>query len=82
MTATAVLPHKKTNRLTDLGFWAEWAAAVGLVLLVVVFQILNPTFLSSGNVASMLVAAAILIVLAVGQTFVGPPGASTCPSRP
>jgi ribose transport system permease protein len=59
-----------TSRLKDVSFWAEWAAAVGLVLLVIVFQILNPTFLSSGNIASMLVAAAILVILAVGQTFV------------
>ncbi|MCG5217852.1 ABC transporter permease [Streptosporangium sp. KLBMP 9127] len=59
-----------TSRLRDAGFWAEWAALVGLVVLVVVFQVLNPTFLSTGNIASMLLAAAILIVLAVGQTFV------------
>ena len=39
-------------------------------MLVIVFQILNPTFLSTGNIASMLVAAAILVILAVGQTFV------------
>jgi ribose/xylose/arabinose/galactoside ABC-type transport system permease subunit len=59
-----------THRLRDVGFWAEWAALVGLVLLVIVFQIANPTFLSTGNIASMLVAAAILVILAVGQTFV------------
>lgn len=59
-----------TNQLKNVSFWAEWAAAVGLVLLVIVFQILNPTFLSTGNIASMLVAAAILVILAVGQTFV------------
>jgi ribose transport system permease protein len=74
MATTAVAPRDTnqpwTHRLTDVSFWAEWAAAVGLVLLVIVFQILNPTFLSSGNIASMLVAAAILIILAVGQTFV------------
>ncbi|MFG3441876.1 ABC transporter permease [Nonomuraea sp. NPDC047897] len=57
-------------RLKDAGFWAEWAALVGLIVLVIVFQALNPTFLSMGNIASMLVAAAILIILAVGQTFV------------
>ncbi|WP_433236067.1 ABC transporter permease [Streptosporangium sp. CA-135522] len=57
-------------RLKDVGFWAEWAALVGLVVLVIVFQVLNSTFLSPGNIASMLVAAAILIILAVGQTFV------------
>jgi ribose/xylose/arabinose/galactoside ABC-type transport system permease subunit len=57
-------------RLKDVSFWAEWAALVGLIVLVVIFQIANPTFLSSGNVQSMLVAAAILIILAIGQTFV------------
>lgn len=71
MAAPAVpATHAFTHRLKDLGFWAEWAAAVGLVLLVIVFQILNPTFLSTGNISSMLVAAAILVILAVGQTFV------------
>jgi ribose/xylose/arabinose/galactoside ABC-type transport system permease subunit len=69
-TVAARDTRRWATRLTDVSFWAEWAAAVGLVLLVVVFQILNPTFLSSGNIASMLVAAAILIILAVGQTFV------------
>ncbi|MEV0408823.1 ABC transporter permease [Actinoallomurus sp. NPDC050550] len=59
-----------STRLRDIGFWAEWAALIGLVVLVVVFQSLNSTFLSTGNVQSMLVAAAILIILAVGQTFV------------
>lgn len=58
------------SRLTDLGQWAEWAAPVGLVVLVIIFQSLNSTFLSAGNIESMLVAAAILIVLAIGQTFV------------
>lgn len=57
-------------RLKDVGFWAEWAALVGLIVLVIVFQIANPTFLSTGNISSMLVAAAILIILAIGQTFV------------
>ncbi|MGV9773138.1 ABC transporter permease [Streptosporangium sp. NPDC003464] len=57
-------------RLKDASFWAEWAALVGLIVLVIVFQALNPTFLSTGNISSMLVAAAILIILAVGQTFV------------
>jgi ribose/xylose/arabinose/galactoside ABC-type transport system permease subunit len=57
-------------RLKDVGAWAEWAALVGLVVLVVVFQGLNSTFLSLGNVQAMLVAAAILVVLSIGQTFV------------
>ena len=73
MTTAAVAPRDTepwTHRLKDVGFWAEWAALVGLIALVVIFQILTPTFLSSGNIRSMLVASAILVVLAVGQTFV------------
>jgi len=56
--------------LSDIGFWAEWAAAIGLVALVVIFQIANPTFLTLGNVSAMLAASAILIVLTLGQTYV------------
>ncbi|HET7398959.1 MAG TPA: ABC transporter permease, partial [Intrasporangium sp.] len=56
--------------LRDLSTWGDWAALVGLVVLVVVFQSLNSTFLSTGNIQSMLVASAILIVLGIGQTFV------------
>lgn len=69
-TASRGLGNGLSQRVKDPGFWAEWAALVGLVVLVIVFQTLNPTFLSAGNVRSMLSAAAILIVLAVGQTFV------------
>lgn len=57
-------------RLTDVGFWADWAALVGLVALVVVFTVLDPSFLSSGNVTGMLSASAALVILAVAQTFV------------
>lgn len=60
----------RVARLLDPGNLAEWAALIGLVVLVIVFQSLNGTFLSPGNIQAMLVAAAILIVLAVGQTFV------------
>ncbi|MEV6600942.1 ABC transporter permease [Actinoplanes sp. NPDC051346] len=73
MTTAAVAARDTepwTHRFKDIGFWAEWAALVGLIALVILFQILNPTFLSSGNVRSMLIASAILVVLAVGQTFV------------
>ena len=58
------------ERFKDLSFWAEWAALVGLVVLIVVFQSANSTFLSTGNIQAMLVSAAILLVLAIGQTFV------------
>jgi ribose/xylose/arabinose/galactoside ABC-type transport system permease subunit len=58
------------DRVKDLSFWAEWASLVGLVLLIVIFQSANSTFLTPGNVEAMLVSAAILIVLTIGQTFV------------
>ncbi|NUO34012.1 MAG: ABC transporter permease [Dermatophilaceae bacterium] len=68
--AQAAPARQRGAGLRDLSKWADWAALVGLVLLVIVFQSLNSTFLSSGNIQSMLVAAAILIVLGIGQTFV------------
>ncbi|MCP2166832.1 ABC transporter permease [Goodfellowiella coeruleoviolacea] len=58
------------GRLRDIGFWADWAAVIGLVALVIVFGLASPSFLTLGNIQAMLVSAAILIVLAVGQTFV------------
>ena len=57
------------NRLSAAP-WAELAAPIGLVVLVVVFGILTPTFLTGGNLEAILLAAAILVILAVGQTFV------------
>lgn len=61
------------NRIREaskLSFWAENAAPIGLVALVVVFGLLSPTFLTPGNIQSMLVAGAILIILAIAQAFV------------
>ena len=54
----------------ELSFWADNAAPIGLIALVIVFGSLTPTFLTLGNIQSMLVAAAILIILTVGQSFV------------
>ncbi|PTT20713.1 ABC transporter permease [Microbacterium sp. HMWF026] len=54
----------------SLSFWAENAAPVGLVLLVIVFAILSPSFLTLGNIQAMLIASAILVILAVAQAFV------------
>lgn len=56
--------------LKDIGFWADHAAIIGLVLLVIVFTFLNPVFLTLGNIQSILVASSILMVLTVGQAFV------------
>lgn len=58
------------NDARSLSFWAENAAPVGLVLLVIVFAALSPTFLTLGNIQAMLIAAAILIILAVAQSYV------------
>lgn len=70
-TAAPQPPPRRSRapRLTDVSAWAEWAAPIGLAVLVIVFGSLNSTFLSAGNIKSMLVAAAILVVLSVGQTF-------------
>lgn len=56
--------------LGRLSFWADYAAIIGLILLVIVFSVLNPGFLDLGNIEAILVAASILILLAVGQAFV------------
>ncbi len=75
--AADAAPHSQTGdrrprwrAVLDPANLAAWAAPITLVLLAIVFQILNPTFLSAGNLESMLTSSAILIVLAIGQTFV------------
>jgi putative xylitol transport system permease protein len=82
MTTVPVAPARDDDRRAEApqspGWWAvldpanlaTWAAPIALVLLAIVFQVLNPTFLSLGNLTSMLTSSAILIVLAIGQTFV------------
>jgi ribose transport system permease protein len=58
------------ERLGDLEFWAGYASSIALVVLVIVFGLASPTFLTVGNVRAVLIAAAILVVLTVGQTYV------------
>lgn len=58
------------RQLREPGFWAEWTAVVALIILVIVFGIASPTFLSWGNIQAILVAAAILVMLSVGQAYV------------
>jgi putative xylitol transport system permease protein len=58
------------QRALDPANLAAWAAPIALVVLTIVFGVLSPIFLSLGNIESMLTSAAILIVLAIGQTFV------------
>ncbi|MET0974046.1 MAG: ABC transporter permease [Leifsonia sp.] len=73
-TTNIAVPEKGIRPLLreakSLSFWAENAAPIGLIALVIVFAILSPTFLSIGNIRAMLVAAAILVILAVAQSFV------------
>ncbi|MGY1653015.1 ABC transporter permease [Geodermatophilus sp. SYSU D01119] len=67
---TETAPRRSLGNRLAAAPWAELAAPIGLVVLVVVFGILTPDFLTSGNIEAILLASAILVVLAVGQTFV------------
>lgn len=59
-----------SSRLVTVSFWAEWASVVGLIGLVALFSVLDTGFLSAGNIAAIFSAAAILMVLSIGQSFV------------
>jgi ribose transport system permease protein len=50
--------------------WPELASTLGLIVMAILFAVLNPGYLSEGNVSAILQASAILIVLTIGQTFV------------
>ncbi|MFD1720582.1 ABC transporter permease [Amnibacterium endophyticum] len=76
-TTTATAPDVQRTTPADvlrdarhLSFWAEHAAPIGLVALIIVFSILSPSFLTLGNISAMLTAAAILVILAVAQSYV------------
>ena len=58
------------GRLTDPNFWADWAAAIGLIALLIFFGAASSGFLSAGNLQAILAAAAIPVILTVGQSFV------------
>src|SRR3712207_5567028 len=68
---TAAPPGAPTHkfRLSDVS-WPELASTIGLVVMAIFFAVLNPGYLSEGNVSAILQASAILIVLTIGQTFV------------
>jgi ribose transport system permease protein len=57
------------GRLKDPGFWAEWTVIPAFVVLVIVFGLISDVFLTADNIESVLAASAVLIVLAIGQTF-------------
>lgn len=53
----------------DPGFWTGNAAVLGLVVVLIIFSALSADFFTVGNLSDLLVAASILVVLAVGQSF-------------
>lgn len=59
---------RDTSELLRLA--ARGAPALALVVLGIVGFIATPDFLTSGNIESILVASAILVILCLGQTFV------------
>lgn len=50
--------------------WPELAAPIGLVVIFIVFSLMSSDFFTSGTMNGIVQASSILIVLAVGQTFV------------
>ncbi len=76
MTTTEVqpsgAPHREQSRRPQLSevSWPELASTIGLVAMAIIFAVINPGYLSEGNVSAILQASAILIVLTIGQTFV------------
>lgn len=70
MSAAAEAQRRPWTALLDVSFWADWASVVGLAGLVVLFGLASPVFLTVANIHALLVAAAILVVVSIGQTFV------------
>ncbi len=64
---TATAPRRLDPR--DPAFWSNNAVLFGLIVVVVVFAIMSPSFFTAGNISDLLVSAAILVVLAIGQQF-------------
>jgi ribose/xylose/arabinose/galactoside ABC-type transport system permease subunit len=56
--------------LRDPVFWGNYTVLFGLAAVVVVFSVLSPDFLTGANISDLLVAAALLVVLAIGQQLV------------
>lgn len=48
----------------------DWAIVLALVVIAIVGGLASPVFLSAGNLTSIVIACSILVVVAVGQTFV------------
>ena len=56
--------------LGSADFWADYTAPIALVLLSVIFTLRSPVFLSAQNIRGMLADSSLIIVLALGMTFV------------
>ena len=61
---------ERSGHPVDIRRLADFAAPIGLVLVCVVFFIATPKFLTVSNLTDVLVSAAVLAVLAMGQQFV------------
>jgi ribose transport system permease protein len=70
MTVVATADRPRLGERLAAAPWPELAAPAALLLLVVVFGAADSTFLTTGNIEAILQASAILVVLAVAQTFV------------
>lgn len=73
MDAANAAPTKQTRRLTKTDiqqFLLRGRAFIALILVVVVFTLLSPQFLSAGNIVIMSKHVAINAILAIGMTFV------------
>ena len=56
--------------LGNADFWSDWTALIALVVLSVIFTLRSPVFLSGQNIRGMLADSSLIIVLALGMTFV------------
>lgn len=56
--------------LANADFWADWAALIALVVLSIIFTLRSPVFLSEQNIRGMLADSSLIMVLALGMTFV------------
>jgi ribose transport system permease protein len=67
---TSGLGSRVRRLLGNAAFWADWTAAIALVILSVIFTLRSPVFLSAQNIRGMLADSSLIIVLALGLTFV------------
>lgn len=61
---------RKTYRTTIFDFLRSYGAFLGMLLVLVVFQVLRPVFLSPANIENVLRQSSILIILSLGLTIV------------